>query len=263
MARLTSARATSRVDGRAKVTGAAQICRRVQRAPASPMAASSTSTIAKGRIARIDASEALRVEGVLDVLTHENRPPMADTDEAYKDDVAPDRLAVPAALRRQDHVQRPADRAGASPRTGRSRASPPRWCAWNTTQKRTSPTCIARARRGRSHPIETIAPPKPRGDAEKALAAAAVRHEAEYYVPIEHHNPMELYASTVVWDGDGKLTVYDKTQGVQNVQRYRLQRVRHEAGRRARHLAVHGRRASARACGRSIRWCWRCWRRAR
>ena len=31
---------------------------------------------------------------------------------------------------------------------------------------------------------------------------------------------MELYATTAVWDKDGKLTVYDKTQGVQNVQRY-------------------------------------------
>jgi xanthine dehydrogenase YagR molybdenum-binding subunit len=65
-----------------------------------------------------------------------------------------------------------------------------------------------------------FAPPKPRGNAEQALAAAAVRHEAEYYVPIEHHNPMELYASTVIFEDDGKLTVYDKTQGVQNVQQY-------------------------------------------
>ena len=31
---------------------------------------------------------------------------------------------------------------------------------------------------------------------------------------------MELYASTVIFESDGKLTVYDKTQGVQNVQRY-------------------------------------------
>ncbi len=31
---------------------------------------------------------------------------------------------------------------------------------------------------------------------------------------------MELFASTAMWDGGGKLTVYDKTQGVQNVQRY-------------------------------------------
>ena len=65
-----------------------------------------------------------------------------------------------------------------------------------------------------------FAPPKPRGTPEQALAAAAVRHEGEYYVPIEHHNPMELYASTVIFESNGKLTVYDKTQGVQNVQKY-------------------------------------------
>jgi xanthine dehydrogenase YagR molybdenum-binding subunit len=47
-----------------------------------------------------------------------------------------------------------------------------------------------------------------------------VRHAGEYYVPIEHHNPMELYAATVIYEANGKLTVYDKTQGVQNVQRY-------------------------------------------
>ena len=63
-------------------------------------------------------------------------------------------------------------------------------------------------------------PPKPRGTPEQALIAAAIRHEAEYSTPIEHHNPMELYAATVIYDGDGKFTVYDKTQGVQNVQRY-------------------------------------------
>src|SRR5712671_6902856 len=39
-------------------------------------------------------------------------------------------------------------------------------------------------------------------------------------MPSEHHNPMELFASTVVVEADGKLTVYDKTQGVQNVQQY-------------------------------------------
>ena len=31
---------------------------------------------------------------------------------------------------------------------------------------------------------------------------------------------MELYASTVIFEGNGKLTVCDKTQGVQNVQKY-------------------------------------------
>ena len=37
---------------------------------------------------------------------------------------------------------------------------------------------------------------------------------------VEHHNPMEMHATTVVWEGDGKITVYDKTQGPQNVQDY-------------------------------------------
>jgi xanthine dehydrogenase YagR molybdenum-binding subunit len=70
-------------------------------------------------------------------------------------------------------------------------------------------------------PMEAaFAPPKPRGAPDQALAVAAVRHEAEYFVPIEHHNPMELYGSTVVFERGGKLTVYDKTQGVQNVHKY-------------------------------------------
>src|SRR3954451_8152518 len=67
---------------------------------------------------------------------------------------------------------------------------------------------------------DPMAPPKGRGDPDAALAAASHRHAGEYYVPIEHHNPMELYASTVFINPDGRLTVHDKTQGVQNVQRY-------------------------------------------
>ena len=101
-----------------------------------------------------------------------------------------------------------------------------RWCGWSTT-KEPHVTDMYRQRdaavpvKTPTNPIEALfAPPKTRGTPEQALAAAAVRHEAEYYVPIEHHNPMELYASTVIFEGDGKLTVYDKTQGVQNVQRY-------------------------------------------
>jgi len=66
-----------------------------------------------------------------------------------------------------------------------------------------------------------IDPPiQPRGDAGKAFARAAVQLEAEYAGPAEHHNAMELFATTVVWEGGGKLTVYDKTQGPQNNQKY-------------------------------------------
>ena len=67
---------TSRIDGHAKVTGTAKYAGE-HNVDGLAYAAVVTSTIAKGRIARIDVSEALRVEGVLDILTHENRPPMA------------------------------------------------------------------------------------------------------------------------------------------------------------------------------------------
>src|SRR5437763_1210141 len=81
--------ATSRVDGRAKVTGEARYAGEFN---ARGLAYGSVveSAIAKGRIARLDTSEALRVDGVIDVLTHQNRPTMAGTDEAWKDEVAPE-----------------------------------------------------------------------------------------------------------------------------------------------------------------------------
>src|SRR5262245_19269984 len=81
--------ATSRIDGRAKVTGAAKYAAE-HNAPGLAHGSVITSSIAKGRIVRIDASEAPRVDGVIDVFSHENRPPMASTDSAYKDEVAPD-----------------------------------------------------------------------------------------------------------------------------------------------------------------------------
>ena len=38
------------------------------------------------------------------------------------------------------------------------------------------------------------------------------------------HNPMEMFATTVEWLGDGKkMKIYDKTQGAPNVQQYLLQ----------------------------------------
>ena len=62
--------------------------------------------------------------------------------------------------------------------------------------------------------------PPPRGDADAAFAKAPVKFENEYRVAVEHHNPMEPHATTVIWEDGGKLVVYDKTQGVQNSQNY-------------------------------------------
>ena len=46
-----------------------------------------------------------------------------------------------------------------------------------------------------------------RGDPAKAFAQAPVRVEAEYRMPVEHHNPMEMFGATAVWEGDGRITV--------------------------------------------------------
>ncbi len=81
--------AIPRVDGKAKVTGAAKYAGEFN-GPGLAYGAVVTSTIPKGKIAHIDASATAAVEGVLLVLTHENRPPMAEGDSAYKDDVAPE-----------------------------------------------------------------------------------------------------------------------------------------------------------------------------
>ena len=82
--------ATSRVDGRAKVTGEAKYAGEFN-VPGLVHGYVVESTIPKGRITRIDASGALGIAGVIDVLTHRNRPAMAENDDAYKDEVAPEK----------------------------------------------------------------------------------------------------------------------------------------------------------------------------
>ncbi|MBL7744820.1 MAG: xanthine dehydrogenase family protein molybdopterin-binding subunit [Chitinophagaceae bacterium] len=56
-----------------------------------------------------------------------------------------------------------------------------------------------------------------RGEAD-AYKNAEVYVEAEYHTPIETHNPIEMHATIAVWDGEDKLTVYDKSQGPKGTQ---------------------------------------------
>jgi xanthine dehydrogenase YagR molybdenum-binding subunit len=206
---------TPRVDGRAKVTGAAKYAGEFA-SPDLAYGSVVTSTIAKGRIVSIDMSDALSVAGVLAVLTHQNRPPMAGTDRAYRDETAPEG-GSPYRPLYDDKIkfsgQPIALVLAEDQETAKFAASLVR-VEYQAEMHLTD----LHQRLVEAKPIST--PPKPRGKADKALAGAAVRHQGDYFIPVEHHNPMELYASTVIRGADGKLTVYDKTQGVQNVQRY-------------------------------------------
>ncbi|MFL6792994.1 MAG: xanthine dehydrogenase family protein molybdopterin-binding subunit, partial [Bradyrhizobium sp.] len=207
--------ATSRVDGRAKVTGEAKYAGEFN-VPGLVYGYVVESTIPTGRITGIDTSEALRVSGVIDVLTHQHRPQMAAADDAYKDDTAPEK-GSPYRPLYDDRIlfsgQPVALVLAEDWETARFAAS-----KIAVEYAKAAHVTDLHAQRGNAFIVEK--PEKPRGNAEKAFAAAEVRHEAEYFIPTEHHNPMELFASTVTWDGGGRLTVYDKTQGVQNVQRY-------------------------------------------
>lgn len=204
----------SRVDGRLKVTGAAQYAGEFNQ-PDLVHGQVVEATIAKGRITRINTSQALRVAGVLDVLTHQHRPPLAEDPAAWQDDVAPG--GVPFRPLYDDKVlfsRQPVALVLATD--------------WETAcfaaglveveYELECPGTDLLAKRDQAFAVDK--PDKPRGDAARALAVAETSHEAEYFIPVEHHNPMELFASTVIWKGAGDLTVYDKSQGVQNVQRY-------------------------------------------
>jgi xanthine dehydrogenase YagR molybdenum-binding subunit len=206
--------ATSRVDGRDKVTGAARYAGEYT-VPDLVHGSVVTSTIAKGRIVKLDISEAMKVEGVVAILSHKNRPPMADNDKAYKDDVAP-KEGSPYRPLYDDEIK--------------FNGQPVALVLAEDFETATYAASLVRVEYEEQPHVTDLdqqlgkavvldAPAKPRGDAAKGFATSDIRHEANYYVPIEHHNPMELFASTALWQ-DGRITVYDKTQGVQNVQRY-------------------------------------------
>src|SRR6266536_941504 len=68
--------------------------------------------------------------------------------------------------------------------------------------------------------VPTTVAPTPRlqskrGDPEGAFASAPVKLDQTYVTPTETHNPLELHATTAVWE-DSKLILYDSTQSIFN-----------------------------------------------
>jgi xanthine dehydrogenase YagR molybdenum-binding subunit len=210
----------SRVDGRLKVTGEARYAAEFD-APDLAQAWVVSAAIARGRITRLDASAALAVPGVLAVFTHQNRPHLPWFDRSYRDDDSP--AGSPFRPLYDDRVhfggQPVALVVAGSLDVARHAAS------LVVVEYAAEPveTDLAAARgRARQPKLGKLgySRPKGRGDADAALARAAVVVTAEFECPIEHHNPMETHATTVVVEADRTLTVFDKTQGVLNTQNY-------------------------------------------
>jgi xanthine dehydrogenase YagR molybdenum-binding subunit len=210
----------SRVDGVAKVTGEARYAAEFV-APDLLYGCVVTSAIAKGRIESIDTQRARAVPGVVEVLTHENRPHIAWFDRSYTDDDAPPGEPF-RALRNADiafSAQPIALVVAQDFETARYAASLVE-TRYTVDEHETELVNVRDEAFEPKRKKSGYKPPPSRGDADAALAAADVRHRSEYRIAIEHHNPMELHATTVIWRGEGRLLIHDKTQGPQNTYSY-------------------------------------------
>jgi xanthine dehydrogenase YagR molybdenum-binding subunit len=56
-----------------------------------------------------------------------------------------------------------------------------------------------------------------RGNPDAAFENAPVKLDQTYITPAETHNPLELHATTAIWDGSN-LTLYESSQGIDNLQ---------------------------------------------
>ena len=200
----------SRLDGRLKVTGGARYTADVP-ANAIVHAAIVYSTIANGRVVSIDTTTAENAPGVLVVLTHRNMPrmqalpwshlrPQGQTYLPLQDDQVhyagqPVALVVATTLDQATY-------AGTLIKVVYETNIPVMFDLRTAKKDAVEPS-------QRMWPLSSSI-----GDADKAIADAAVTIKQTYTMPDRHHNQMEPHVTLAVWDDDGKLTLYDSTQMV-------------------------------------------------
>ena len=190
-----------RVDGSRKVAGAAPYPSDVD-VPGQVHAVLVQSTIAAGRIRALDTAAAEEASGVLRVITHRNAPrlPAGPTTALGASPPAPlqdDRVLhhgqhiamviaetpeLAAAAARLVEVTYDVDDAVLDPDDPRARRMDDPWGMDSE-----------------------------RGDTAAALKAATAKVSATYTTPDNTHNPLGLFTTLAVWDGNS-LTVHDCTQ---------------------------------------------------
>lgn len=206
----------NRTDGIAKITGAARYAAD-HMVPDLAHAVMVTSTIAHGRIRRIDASEASQVQGVALIMTHENAPRLPEKansaaqvspvgrvlsllqDDAVHYNNQPVAVVVADTL---EHAREAAARL--------------------RIDYDTAPAILDfEQARQYTHPPEKVLTESTdtrRGDLQAGLLSGSTSIDETYTTPYANHNPMEPHATIAAWDGD-RLTLHDSTQyilGVRN-----------------------------------------------
>ncbi|OGX91226.1 xanthine dehydrogenase family protein molybdopterin-binding subunit [Hymenobacter coccineus] len=212
----------TRIDGRAKVTGAAKYSAEYNNLPGLVHAVLKTSDVAKGRITGFDISAAQKQPGVLAILTHQNIPKLAKTPN---DDAGKKAIGAPM---------------GFLPLTGDQifyAGQPVAIVVADTLERAQYAAALLKVQVQVEKPLASYEDPKAklfdpekiqdgkadghtrRGDAQAAFAAAPVQLTHTYIHAINHHNPMEPGATTAHWEAPDRLTVYESTQGVTRTQK--------------------------------------------
>jgi xanthine dehydrogenase YagR molybdenum-binding subunit len=194
-----------RVDGPLKVSGNAMYTSDFH-FPGMVYAVPVCSTVAKGRISRLDTSEAEKMVGVVAILHRENigklyRSAPDQTFSAYLDEKRPPL---------EDDIisyggQYVALAVGETFEQAQAAAA-----AVTVIYSEEKPEVSDRL-----EPEGEMKTGSTRGDSEAAFAIAPVKIDETYVTPVETHNPIELHASVSIWDGS-KFTLYETTQGVVN-----------------------------------------------
>ncbi|MGN9840431.1 xanthine dehydrogenase family protein molybdopterin-binding subunit [Nonomuraea sp. H19] len=195
----------ARVDGRAKVTGAARYAADNE-VPGVLHGFLVMSTIARGEVVEIDTRAALAHPGVVAVYTHADMPKLTLPDFPYN------RPFIPMQDTRVHHNGQPVAyvlaqtleqaQEAANLVKIRYRAEDPVTRLADVLDEAFLPIAF------RNRPNEIA-----RGDAAAALEQADVRIDQTYSSPMQHHNPIEPHTTTAVWEGN-TLTLYESTQGV-------------------------------------------------
>jgi xanthine dehydrogenase YagR molybdenum-binding subunit len=195
-----------RVDGPAKVQGNATYAAEFA-VPGMVHAVLVQSTIAAGRIAGFDLAEAQAMPGVLLIMTPDNAPRLADPGAGpVKGPLLQDRSVLFNGAHVAVVVAAGAEQAEAAAARVRVR------------YQRDEAATVMDAVLSQAHPPREFRngqrpPDSGRGDADAVFGQGAVRIDATYVTPMEHHNPMEPHATIAQWQGE-RLTVWTATQGI-------------------------------------------------
>ena len=216
-------KALSRVDGHAKVTGEAKYAAEFNSQDLL-FGYIINSTVTRGKIKRINPEKATALKGVIKVFTHENRDSTAWLNIKYADMDAPP--GIPFKPLHNEEIKfngQPVALVVAESFELARYAATLVDISYEVDSHETdllSNISIARKPKKGLASIFKPPPPKPKGNAEKAFKNSAITASGKFVHGMEHHNPLEMFASTVVYEKDGKLTIYDKTQGAVNSQLY-------------------------------------------